>query len=67
MQLRSIRVTEKGVNLYVQGSLEQWLALARLTKEDFIAKYDADIFQLIKFINSLLNENAPVEWTNEQE
>ena len=55
MQLRSIRVTEKGVNLYVQGSLEQWLVLAQMPKETFIDKYDADIFQLIKAINFLIN------------
>ena len=55
MQLRAVRVTEKSVNLYMQANLDQWLILAGMTLEEFREKYDADVFQLVKAINFLIN------------
>ena len=58
MQLRAVRVTNKSTGLQIYASLEQWLILAKMTMKEFEEEMDADVFQFIKHLNSLVRKVA---------
>ena len=53
MQLRSVKVKEKGFDTNVQmaGALWQWVELCGLTQDEWMEEFEGDIFQFVKWMN----------------
>lgn len=61
MQLRSIVVLENSVSIQIQAPLAQWMELANIEPNFFEEELNADIFQLIKYMNTVVKEKDNAE------